>query len=175
MSSLWWDQKYGTHTPGMPIFKCSIDNLGSSKAIMATTWTNMAWSHLWNNTRLQYDQIQDPIHRKSCLLTILVSESTLLIWKLRCECIFKMHCDSSQFHSVDKIRNKWIFNINSRLKFDQMYTNQSVYGKRAIPSKAVLQTWSSTLLREENLLDDWSQQSGVLVGITSRQPPGHNR
>lgn len=134
----------------------------------------MAWSHLWNNTRLQYDQIQDPIHRKSCLLTILVSESTLLIWKLRCECIFKMHCDSSQFHSVDKIRNKWIFNINSRLKFDQMYTNQSVYGKRAIPSKAVLQTWSSTLLREENLLDDWSQQSGVLVGITSRQPPGRN-
>ncbi|KAN0085904.1 hypothetical protein V8E55_007038 [Tylopilus felleus] len=138
-------------------------------------WPEISYGTILGCNLLTFRSKSKISYGKSCLFTILVSESANLVWKLRCECIFKMHGDHTKFHSTEEIRNKWIFTINSRLKFDQLYTNRSIFGKKAIPIKTVLQTWSGTLLEEENLQDDWSQQSGVLVGIASRRLPGRNR
>ncbi|KIJ06161.1 hypothetical protein PAXINDRAFT_92421 [Paxillus involutus ATCC 200175] len=112
---------------------------------------------------------------KSRLFTILMSESAHLIWKLRCERAIKLEGDTSKFHTREEIQNRWIFAMNSRLKMDMLLTDRARYGKKAIPQKTVLQTWSGVLLDEDNLPDNWIWQSGVLVGITSQRPPGRNR
>ena len=62
-----------------------------------------------------------------------------------------------------------------RLKFDKLQTDTKRYGSRAIKADLVLKTWSGVLLNKENLPDNWIWESGVLVGITPRQPPGQGR
>jgi uncharacterized membrane-anchored protein YjiN (DUF445 family) len=59
--------------------------------------------------------------------------------------------------------NRWVATINSRLSLDKLMTNRKKYGKKALKERAVIQTWTGTLYDEKNLLDNWIQQSGVLV------------
>ncbi|KAG1773495.1 ribonuclease H-like protein [Suillus occidentalis] len=109
------------------------------------------------------------------LFKILVLESAHLIWKLRCERVIKFGGDKEKYHSDPEILNRWIHAINMRLKFDRLLTDSKRYGKKAIKIDTVLKTWSSLLKDEDNLPDNWIHQKGVLVGMTSRRPPGRTR
>ncbi|KAJ6494518.1 hypothetical protein C8R45DRAFT_1052935 [Mycena sanguinolenta] len=85
------------------------------------------------------------------LYNILVSESMHLIWKLRCE--------SSIGHNgtpptVDRLQID--INLTDRRRFGKQYT---------VAPALVLDTWSGTLLQNDELPDDWLKEPGVLVGI----------
>ena len=116
-----------------------------------------------------------PQQGKNRLYRILMSESAFLIWKLRCERRISKEDDPEKFHSETEIHNRWVATINNRLNLDKLMTNHKKYGKKALKERAVIQTWTKTLYDENNLLDNWLQQSGVLVGIRARRPPGRNR
>ncbi|KAG1789812.1 uncharacterized protein HD556DRAFT_1433543 [Suillus plorans] len=112
---------------------------------------------------------------KSRLFNILVLESAHLIWKLRCERTIKYKGIKEKFHSETEIYNKWLHVINTRLKFDRLLTDSKRYGKKALKVETVLKTWSGLLLHEDNLPDNWVHNTGVLVGMAPRRPPGRNR
>ena len=112
---------------------------------------------------------------KDRLYRILISESAYLIWKLRCERRISNEDDPEKYHSETEIHNRWVATVNNRLNMDKLMTNKKKYGKKALKAGTVIQTWMGTLHNEENLLDNWLQQSGVLVGIRARRPPGRNR
>lgn len=107
---------------------------------------------------------------KNRLFKIIVLESAHLIWKLRCEHVIKFEGRKEKFHSEVEIYNRWVHTINMRLKFDRLLTDSSRYGKKALKTELVLRTWSGVLLNEENLLDNWVHNSGVLVGMAPPSP-----
>ncbi|KAG1771544.1 ribonuclease H-like protein [Suillus occidentalis] len=109
------------------------------------------------------------------LLKILILESAHLIWKLRCERTIKFGGDREKHHSENEIYNKWLHAINMRLKFDRLLTDSMRYGKKASKIDIVLKTWSGLLKNEDDLPDNWIRQTGVLVGMTPRPPPGRLR
>lgn len=109
------------------------------------------------------------------LFRILVLESAHLIWKLRCERAIQFGEDKEKYHTETEIYNKWVHAINMRLKFDRLLTDSMRYGKRATKIEVVLKTWSGLLKNEDNLPDNWIRQSGVLVGMMPRRPPGRVR
>src|SRR3954449_10130553 len=115
-----------------------------------------------------------PQQGKNRLYRILMSESAFLIWKLRCERRISKEDDPEKFHSETEIHNRWVVIINNRLNLDKLMTNHKKYGKKALKKRTVIQTWTKTLYDENNLLDNWLQQSGVLVSIRARRPPGRN-
>ncbi|KAG1734359.1 hypothetical protein EDD22DRAFT_982468 [Suillus occidentalis] len=91
---------------------------------------------------------------KSRLFRIIMLESAHLIWKIRCKRVIKNDGITEKHHSATEIYNKW---------------------EKALKVKTVLKTWSSVLLNEDNLLDNWVHNSEVLVGMVSDHPPGRNR
>jgi len=109
------------------------------------------------------------------LFTILVLESAHLIWKLRCQWIIENKGNLTKLPTREEIHNRWVKNMNLRLKFDKLQTDTKRYGSRAMKSDLVLKTWSGILLDEDNLPDNWIWESGVLVGITLPRPLGHVR
>jgi ribonuclease HI len=115
------------------------------------------------------------LHGQNRLFSILISESAHLIWKLRCERRIQNGDDPEKLPSEAEVHNRWVSTINKRLLLDQLMTNQSKYGKKALKPRVVAQTWDRVLLNRENLPRDWIRQSGVLVGMRPQRPPGHNR
>ncbi|KAJ7145978.1 ribonuclease H-like protein, partial [Mycena epipterygia] len=98
----------------------------------------------------------------SRLYRILISESAFVIWKLRNESVIKKQGENLP---DNLIRNKWLYAINLRLHFDCVLTNHAKYGKQnSINTSLVLQTWSSTLMNEEELPENWIKSPRVLVG-----------
>jgi hypothetical protein len=83
--------------------------------------------------------------------------------------------DPQPKHSEDEIHNRWVAKINHRLSIDKMLSSESRFEKKAIPVQLVIDTWKGTLAEEQTLPNNWVRQSGVLVGIRSRRPPGRNR
>jgi hypothetical protein len=104
------------------------------------------------------------------LYRILVSESTFLIWKLRCTRIIELGENEMLWPSKQEIHNRWIHVINRRLALDQAMTNTR-YGKKALDKSLVLRTWSGVLKDEASLPEDWIRQPGVLVGIVPLEQP----
>ncbi|KAF7798072.1 hypothetical protein EIP86_009286 [Pleurotus ostreatoroseus] len=102
------------------------------------------------------------------LFSILVSESTYLIWKLRCERRIEFGDAVQRWHTVKEISRRWLFTINSRLALDRIMTSAWRYGSQAIPRDLVLRTWDGTLRDNDTLPDDWINTPGVLVGM---EPP----
>ena len=102
------------------------------------------------------------------LYRILITESTHLIWKIRCECIIEHPRD--KWHTPKEIKNRWHCAINKRLALDQAMTNKR-YETKAISTKIVLCTWSGTLQNELSLPENWINCSGVLVGIKPSEWP----
>jgi hypothetical protein len=82
---------------------------------------------------------------------------------------------SNKQFSTLQIHDKWVTLINSRLRFDQLLTDTSCYGNRALNAKTVLRTWDGVLMDNLNLPENWIWQPGVLVGIGMLHPPGWNR
>ncbi|KAF5381553.1 hypothetical protein D9615_005523 [Tricholomella constricta] len=87
----------------------------------------------------------------SRLYRIIMSESTHLIWKLRCEWRIGRESDPERKHTENEVVNRWFEAINRRLKFDCLMTDNMRYGRKAIRSSLVKQTWEGTLQDEENL------------------------
>ncbi|KAJ6541496.1 hypothetical protein B0H19DRAFT_1212769 [Mycena capillaripes] len=77
--------------------------------------------------------------------------------------------------SIEQIHNRWVAALNKRLKIDQLLTDRSRYGSRALDIKTVLKTCDGVLMDNRNLPENWIWQSGVLVGIGKFCPPGRNR
>ncbi|KAJ7102026.1 hypothetical protein C8R44DRAFT_640984 [Mycena epipterygia] len=117
------------------------------------------------------DEKKRPLPATARLYRILVSESLFIIWKLRNESVISK---GGEPLPENLIHNKWLNAINLRLKFDCALTNQAKYGKQnSIRPSLVLQTWSSTLMNEEKLPDNWLKEPRVLVGTEpkSSHPP----
>ncbi|KAJ7862648.1 hypothetical protein B0H14DRAFT_2349500, partial [Mycena olivaceomarginata] len=93
--------------------------------------------------------------------TILVSISMKLIWDLRNERVFETHIVASEA----EIHNRWVAIMNTALKQDKLLTNRAHFGSLGIKKQLVLDTWSSALLDEDSLPDDWTRSEGVLVSI----------
>jgi ribonuclease HI len=80
----------------------------------------------------------------SRLYRILVSESAHLIWRLRNERVIQQKDTAS----TPEIHNRWLHQINNRLMIDCAMTNKNKYGKRAIKTAVVKQTWKGILKDE---------------------------
>ena len=89
-----------------------------------------------------------------------------------CYSLIQNEGDPEKYHTETEVHNKWLAMINNRLSMDCLMTDRRRYGKKALKSKDVLLTWSGVLMDQENLPDNWLWQSGVLVGIRSKRPPG---
>ena len=109
------------------------------------------------------------------LFGIIITESAHLIWKLRCERRIQHEDSPESPHSDIEIHNRWVAIINNRLAMDCLMSNKDRYGKKAIMPWTVLQTWEGTLHNRNSLPDNWTRQSGVLVGIRPQRPLGRNR
>ncbi|KAG1889867.1 hypothetical protein F4604DRAFT_2003496 [Suillus subluteus] len=105
------------------------------------------------------DSKKKRLEGKTRLFSILISESAHLIWKLRCKRVIKFNNEEDRFHPKNEIHNRWVATLNKRLKFNKLLTNTS----------------SGVLLDKDNLPDNWIRQSGVLVGIKTRHPPGRKK
>ncbi|KAJ7023756.1 hypothetical protein C8F04DRAFT_1213232 [Mycena alexandri] len=90
------------------------------------------------------------------LYRILLTESAYLIWKLRGERIMQK---GGAHPTLLEIHNRWIKAMNARLKMDCDMTHPK-YEKTT-----VLKTWKGVLKDEDQLPDDWTAASGVLVDI----------
>ncbi|KAJ7138537.1 hypothetical protein C8R43DRAFT_1089353 [Mycena crocata] len=95
------------------------------------------------------------------LFRIIVSESAHLIWRLRCERVIQ----EKNAASNNEIHNRWLRGINNRLRIDCALTNEMKYGKKSLRNDVVLNTWSKVLKEEDKLPQDWTRETGVLVGI----------
>ena len=112
---------------------------------------------------------------KNHLLQILISESAHLIWKIRCEQRMGRNDDPDKVHTKSEVHNRWLAVINRRLLMDCISTDKRKFGRKAINSKLVRQTWGGALMDERNMSDGWVKHAGVLVGIRPLRPPGQNR
>ncbi|KAJ6614396.1 hypothetical protein B0H10DRAFT_1803617, partial [Mycena sp. CBHHK59/15] len=68
-----------------------------------------------------------PLTGDARLYRILISESTYMIWKIRCECVIG---NAGEPLSPNEIHNRWLYTMNDRLSVDRILTNQSKYGKK---------------------------------------------
>ncbi|KAF8868992.1 RnaseH-domain-containing protein [Infundibulicybe gibba] len=109
------------------------------------------------------------------LFVILISKTTHLIWKTRCEWRIGREEDRDRLHTQSELENKWKHTINRRLKLDCLIADARRYGSKATPHHTVCNTWKRVLLNEGNLPENWViYNHGVLVG-TEVRPPGRNR
>ncbi|KAJ7181112.1 hypothetical protein C8R46DRAFT_1319730, partial [Mycena filopes] len=122
------------------------------------------------------DEKGRPLLGASRLYRILISESMFLIWKIRNNCVINRRGEALPENAI---RNKWLYVVNLRLKFDCALTNHGKFGKQnSIKVSVVLQTWKSTLLNEDELPDNWIRAPRVLVGTEPKSshpspiPPG---
>lgn len=98
------------------------------------------------------------------LYRIIISESAHLIWKMRNKKLFDPPKSEDEKPTEAEIQNKWLKAINMRLKLDMAMTKEK-YGTKALKRRLVLQTWRGTIYNKENLPPDWTQKTGVIVGI----------
>ncbi|KAJ7772665.1 hypothetical protein DFH07DRAFT_733919 [Mycena maculata] len=98
---------------------------------------------------------------KNRFFTIIVSTSMHLIWNLRNTRVLQAPTPASSI----EIHNRWVSQMNSALRRDQLLTNRTKFGPLALKKQLVLKTWSGTLLDKDSLPDDWIKSEGVLVGI----------
>jgi len=142
-------------------------HLAPRQATLVKKEPTMAQAQPWLNPGLRHNELlirkRIPLPGANRLFTVLLSESCLLIWKLRCKWRIQREGDPSQLHTVDEIKSRWLSMINTRLHLDCLLTNPRRYGRHAIPIRTVHSTWQGTLQDELGLPDDWHRQTGVLV------------
>ncbi|KAI0349351.1 RnaseH-domain-containing protein [Trametes cingulata] len=101
---------------------------------------------------------------KDRLIRILLTESTHLIWKIRCERVIDIDFNPATQHSRREITNRWSDMINKRLQLDQALVSERL-GRHKLTKQLVLNTWYGTIEDYQRLPDDWTRLTGVLVGI----------
>ncbi|KAI0656860.1 hypothetical protein C8Q70DRAFT_920972 [Cubamyces menziesii] len=106
------------------------------------------------------------------LLRIVMSETTYLVWKVRCERVVEWEAEPEREHSKPELTERWYAAINARLELDMKKSDKRLAGKRATPTQRVLATWTGSLQNESDLPDDWTGVMGVLVGRPAVRPNG---
>ncbi len=109
------------------------------------------------------------------LYQILIAESAHVIWILRCRWRTQEGADPEKIPTPEEVRNVWEARINKCIHRDRMLTRRSRFGGAALDYNMVERTWRAVLTGQEHLPDDWITNTGVLVGIGVRRPPGRNR
>ena len=97
------------------------------------------------------------------LKRILLSESTHLIWTLRCERVI-----GGQTHTENSVRTKWRNKINARIDIDRRMAKSS---RKQNQINKVRNTWKSITKNQTDLPQDWVTNLEVLVGIKLPRPP----
>ncbi|KAK0478879.1 hypothetical protein IW261DRAFT_1551551 [Armillaria novae-zelandiae] len=92
---------------------------------------------------------------------ILISESAHLIWKMRNDRVI----NNKDNYTMREIEQRWLHAMNCRMRLDCLLSDQQKFARKAIKKFLVLTTWQGALLNESSLQDDWTKDSGVLVGI----------
>jgi ribonuclease HI len=96
------------------------------------------------------------------LYRILVSESAYTIWKLRCDRVISR---AGTPMTEKEIINRWISDLNLRLKQDVILANRPVGRNRPrLDPALVYDTWAGTLDNEGSLPVNWLKEPRVLVG-----------
>lgn len=98
---------------------------------------------------------------KEKLWMTLCSESTYLVWKLRCERVIRN--EGAQF-TPQEVKQRWYATINRRLTLDRTVARVSKR-KRTKKISEVQNVWSPVLANVNALPMNWVVNSEVLVGI----------
>lgn len=100
------------------------------------------------------------------LFTILTQESAYLIWKMRCERVI----DRNNVNiSHQEVLNRWKEVVNRRLRIEKQAV-KAIYGRSTLNRDRVRHTWEGLLENENELPEDWTEATGVLVGIEADMP-----
>ena len=116
-----------------------------------------------------------PDAARNRLYRILITEAAHLIWVLRCERRITGSDSPECHHAEEAVKNRWYRKMNERMQIDCLLTNAYLYGKKALKTKKVYDTWAKCSTNTEDLHHEWCRHPGVLVGRTPRRPPGRHR
>ncbi|KAI0764443.1 hypothetical protein BC629DRAFT_1258464, partial [Irpex lacteus] len=72
--------------------------------------------------------------------------------------------DPSTWHTKGEMINKWYQTINKRLQYDIAMTHPKLPKHKRLKDALVQETWSNILENENELPDEWTNSTGVLVG-----------
>lgn len=97
--------------------------------------------------------------------TIVVSEASRMIWKIRCEWWIARGSDPEKRLTEAEIKNRFRKALACRLKLDCLATDKSRFGRRATENKVVRNTWKHFLEGSLDPLKSWRIATEVLVGI----------
>ncbi|KAF8957776.1 hypothetical protein BDZ97DRAFT_1951033 [Flammula alnicola] len=129
------------------------------------------WPELSLGTILASASAKFPLQGEARLYRVMVPEAAHLIWKMRCTRVIQ---NENEATTEVEANRKLLKSINARLEMDCKMTNPK-YGKKALRKDIVLDTWKGTLKNEEALPQDWTRESGVLVGIEPQENDGRGR
>ena len=116
---------------------------------------------LWNrSSEEQIPWFSTGIAHLQC---ILLSESTYLLWTLRCNCVI-----GNKTYPHTSITTKWRHAIETRLNIDHRLAKAN---QKQNQNSKVTHTWSSIIADPESLPHDWTTNTEVLVGIRLPRPP----
>ncbi|KAH9847174.1 hypothetical protein C2E23DRAFT_742439 [Lenzites betulinus] len=93
------------------------------------------------------------------LWKILWTETSYLVWKLRCERVIQ---SEGKEHTTKEVESRWTATINRRLNLDRRTALMKGSG---LTAAEVEEIWYPILKDKENLPTDWVLKTGVLVGI----------
>ncbi len=96
------------------------------------------------------------------LCRIVLTESTHLVWKLRCERVIQRENDPERWHTKAEVANRWRKAILTRYGLDRMLSRRKLGTKGTSPS-LLEATWGDPTA---DAREDRSLLSGVLVGST---------
>ena len=117
----------------------------------------------------------NPDAPKNRFYKILMTESTHLIWVLRCERRISREGETTPDPPEAEIRTKWLRKMNERMQIDCLLTNQYLYERKALKTRLVYETWKGVSTNTTDLHREWCRHPGVLVGMTQGRSPERNR
>ncbi|KNZ80780.1 hypothetical protein J132_04285, partial [Termitomyces sp. J132] len=97
--------------------------------------------------------------------TIVVSEATHLIWKMRCNWQITKEADLEKLPSKNETTNRFKATTSKKLRLDCLTTEEKHLGGRATSAEVVKNTWKNFLPKDSNPLKSWRKAAKVLVGI----------
>jgi len=102
---------------------------------------------------------------------ILVSESSFLIWKIRCEWRISQGSDLSKIPTHTEVVSKWVQTIGWCIHLDILSTDTKCYRRQATSIKVLEQAWNKILSSDNIKGLQFTDITRVLVGIRVWQPP----
>ena len=98
-------------------------------------------------------------------MTIMISEASYKIWKIRCEWRIGRNSDPERMPTQNEIKGRIRAAIARKMKTNCLATDNERFGKKAIGSELVKDTWSNLAQGLKSPLRSWKKIAVVLVGI----------